>query len=173
MRTWNDYKQTFPKKPSLFDCARSGDLLSLAELIQENPELDLEARNPSGFSALMLAAYKDQKDFAEALLRAGVDVESRDCIGNTVLMASSFKGNLPIIDLLLSYGADPSATNSSGMNAKDWASMFGRNHVLNLFESRGLYTNQSTSKVTTLFRFIKLCLSLIMAKFKQRPTGVS
>ncbi len=169
MRTWGEYKKSFPSKPSLFECARGGDLSGLAQLIQDCPNLDLEERNSSGFSALMLSAYKGQKDFAEALLRAGVDVESRDSIGNTVLMASSFKGNLEIIKLLLQYGADPHATNSSGMNALDWAKMFGRTEALKFYENSGLYSNESSSKITTMFRLFKLCLSLLAKRFKKRP----
>lgn len=133
MRSWNDYKKTFPN-PSLFDFARTGDLGGLAQLLEENPELDLDAINHKGYSALMLSIYNGQEIFSEALLRGGADPNSRDFLGNTLLMGAAYKGNAKMIELLLSYGANLRLQNNSGMTAKDWAQMFGRKDVISLIE---------------------------------------
>lgn len=132
MRTWEDYKRTFPDSPDIFDSARTGDLRALADLLRSSPNLDLNCRNPMGFSPLMLAAYKDQTDFCEALLRSGVDPESRDHAGNTVLMAVCFKSHPKIARLLLEYGANPDLINHAGMTAWDWAATFKRPEMLKL-----------------------------------------
>ena len=136
MKTWIEYKATFPDAPDIFACARSGDLRGLANLLQADPQLDLNQKNARGYSALMLAVYHGQADFCEALLRAGVDVNSTDAMENTVLMAAAFKGNKEIIELLIRYGANAERTNRSGMTAHDWAIAFGRKEIAAVLASR-------------------------------------
>lgn len=126
MRTWSDYKKTFRTGPDVFDYARTGDLRGLADLLMSHPETDLNARNHRGFAPLMLAVYHGQRDFCEALLRAGVDADAPDFMDNTLLMAAAFKGNREILDLLVAYGADLTRKNRAGMDAMDWATAFGR-----------------------------------------------
>jgi len=129
MKTWNEYKSTFPDSDDIFACARAGNLRGLADLIVANPGLDLNAANHRGYSPLMLAVYNSQHDFCEALLRSGVDVNSSDTMDNTVLMAAAYKGNREIFEILIAYGADAACTNRSGMTAHDWAIAFGRKEI--------------------------------------------
>lgn len=156
MKTWQEYKNTFPKTPDLFDLARSGDLLGLRDIITDHYNLDLDQRNSAGFSALMLAVYNGQRDFCEALLRSGVNVESADNMNNTVLMAASFKGNIDIIKLLLQFGADPHRLNATSMNAYDWALMFGRKDVTEFYSQKGFYKDIKSSKYKSIWRFLLL-----------------
>lgn len=144
MRTWDDYKKTFPAE-GLFDWSRQGDLRSFSELMIDNPGFDLNQKNAKGHSALMLAVYNGQKDFAEALLRCGADANSVDHAGNSILMGACFKGNIPMIKMLLSYGADLKMKNQMNMNAYDWARTFGRKEAQMLFESYGFKKSEGNS----------------------------
>ncbi len=167
LKTWQDYKTTFPNTPDLFDLARSGDLLGLRDFLILNSSIDIDGRNSSGYSPLMLAVYNGHVDFCEALLRLSACVESTDNINNTVLMAASFKGNLDIIKLLLEYGANPLQTNISSMNAYDWAKMFGRGEVIKFYNEKCFYKEKEHSKLKSLWRFIMLFPILLKNKFKK------
>lgn len=158
MSTWQEYKKTFPQNKSLFDLARSGDLLGLRDHLSGDQIIDLNQKNTSGYTALMLAVYNAQPDFCETLLRSGVCVESTDNMNNSALMAASFKGNITIIKLLLDYGADPLKTNFSLMNAYYWALMFGRREVTKFYDQAGLYRIKKYSKLKSYWKFFVLLL---------------
>lgn len=132
-------------------------------LLSNDPDLDLDAKNHRGYSALMLAVYNGQRDFCEALLRAGADPNSMDLMGNTVLMASAFKGNLEMVKLLLQHGAAVTYKNHANMNVRDWAVMFGRTEVVEFFD-RGETRLDASSRIRTMLRFIKLSALLLWNK---------
>ncbi len=165
MKKWNDYKKTFGP-PSLFDFARAGDLQGLAELIQTNPEIDLNKKNHKGYSALMLSIYNHQDIFSEALLRGGADPNSKDNVGNSILMGAAFKGNIELINLLLNFGADPLMKNDAGMTALDWARTFGRQEVISLFKEK--YQMKGRSILDNYFRFFILGCKLVFTKKRER-----
>lgn len=166
MKNWNDYKNTYRTESDLFDFARQGDLRGLANLLAEQPEPDFNAKNNRGYSALMLAVYNSKKDFCEALLRCGADVNSTDSVGNTLLMGAAFKGDLNIIRLLLGFGAEVKLKNKTNMTVRDWALMFKRNEVINYLDSH-YPTQEPSSKIKNIFRFIKLSLLLMQTKMKK------
>lgn len=165
MKNWNDYKKTFGV-PSLFDFARTGDLQGLAELIQANPQIDLNQKNHKGYSALMLSVYNNQQIFSEALLRGGADPNSKDNVGNSILMGAAFKGNIELINLLLSFGADPMMKNNTGMTALDWARTFGRQEVISFFQEK--YQMKGRSKLDNYFRFLILGCKLVFTTKRER-----
>ena len=172
MKTWKAYKQTYRIEPTLFDFARIGDLRGFADLLMKDNGLDINATNERGYSALMLAVYNAEKDFCEALLRSGADVNSTDPMGNTVLMGAAYKGDLNIIMLLLDFGADMSLENKTKMKVRDWATMFGRDHVLTFLDQHHP-SQKASSRLTNIWRFIKLGLMLMISKLKsvsQQPT---
>ncbi|MGB5445809.1 MAG: ankyrin repeat domain-containing protein [Psychromonas sp.] len=165
MKTWNSYKQTYRTEPDLFDFARSGDLRGLANILSDSPDVDINAKNHRGYSALMLAVYNGNTDFCEALLRCGADVNSTDAVGNTLLMGAAFKGDLTIIKLLLQFEASASIVNKSNMTAHDWALMFRRSEVLDYL--RHHYSTENTSsKLKSIIRFIRLALMLFVSQLK-------
>ena len=163
MRTWNNYKQTFTE-PSIFDFARSGDLAGLADLLHNDPHLELNQKNHKGYSALMLAIYNGQDVFAEALLRGGADPNSKDLVGNTILMGASFKGNIKLLDLLIKYGADINLENDAGMSAYDWAKTFGRKEAMEFLQQKSSLGLDETSQFKNYFNFLRLAFKLILKK---------
>ena len=170
MRTWSDYKATRRSEPDLFDYARTGDFRGFASLLSQGSALDLDAKNHRGYSALMLAVYNGERDFCEALLRAGADVNSMDLMDNTVLMAASFKGNVDIVALLLDFGAATAPKNKANMNMRDWAMMFGRDDVVKFLDSKSLDVGR-TSRVRNIMRFVKLSFIMLFNKNKKTPTA--
>lgn len=174
MKTWKSYKNTYRDEADIFDFARQGDLRGLADMLANGshtaskPDVafDINRPNSRGYSALMLAVYNGEKDFCEALLRFGADVNSTDFVGNTVLMASAFKGNIDIFTLLLKYGANIRLMNKSHMTVKDWALMFGRKKLLQFIDTH-YPENIETSKLKSIYRFLKLGVITFTAKYSK------
>lgn len=162
MSKWNDYKKTYRVDSTLIDCARSGDFLNLVKLLSNNPNININETNTSGYSALMLAVYNNEKDCCEALLRCGADVNSTDNMGNTVLMASAYKGNLDIFELLLEFGANLQLTNKTKMTARDWALMFNRKEIIDYLNQN--HPEKANNKFKSILKFI--ALSSMMVKMK-------
>lgn len=161
MRTWKEYKLTYRTEPDLFDLARVGDLRELADYIASHPQVDFDARNHRGYSALMLAVYHGHRDFAEAMLRAGSEVESADSMGNTTLMAAAFKGERGILELLIGFGADPNRHNQAGMDALDWAVTFGRRVSIQYLSGLD-HGKRPAPRLISLMRLVRLALSKLL-----------
>jgi ankyrin repeat protein len=68
----------------LFDAARRGDVARLQAQLAAG--VNINAQNPKGFTALVLASYDDHLDAAKFLLEAGADPNLQDVTGNTALM---------------------------------------------------------------------------------------
>lgn len=162
MSKWDDYKKTYRVDTTLIDCARSGDFYSLVNLLSNTPDINIDETNSSGYSALMLAVYNNEKDCCEALLRCGADVNSADNVGNTVLMASAYKGNLEIFKLLLEFGSNPQLTNKTNMTARDWALMFNRKNIIDYLNKT--YPAKADSKFKGIVKFIALSSMMVMKR---------
>ncbi len=164
MNNWKNYQQTYRTDSDIFDYARTGDLRGFANLLSQHAELDVDAKNNRGYSALMLAVYNGEKDFCEALIRYGADINSTDAMGNTILMGAAYKGDVSLVSLLLQFGADITLENKSKMNIRDWAVMFGRTEVLSFLDDY-YPAQQASSRLKNCVRFIKLGFILLQSKF--------
>jgi hypothetical protein len=71
---------------ALREAAQSGNVQRLEALLTER--IDIDARDASGRSALMLAVLHDRKDAVNSLLAAGADPNAADTSGTTPLEAA-------------------------------------------------------------------------------------
>jgi hypothetical protein len=71
---------------ALREAARRGDVSTLRRLLTE--KLNVDARDASGRTALMLAVVQGQKEVVNALLAAGADPNAADASGTTPLQAA-------------------------------------------------------------------------------------
>jgi ankyrin repeat protein len=88
---------------SLRGAAAAGDLAAVNALLGSS--LDVNARDRSGRTALMLAILNGHADVVEALLARGADLNAVDSSGTRPLQMARAKGNAEIIDSLLRAGA--------------------------------------------------------------------
>lgn len=139
--------------PALIFAVRNGSTKSLAVLLNAK-QINLEARAPNGDSALMVAAFKGNRDAVVALLDKGAEpnrpgwtaLHYAASVGNldiirllleksayidaeapnktTPLMMAARGGHADAMKLLLEEGADASLRNDLGMTAKDFARKF-------------------------------------------------
>ncbi|MBO8450903.1 MAG: ankyrin repeat domain-containing protein [Spirochaetes bacterium] len=66
---------------------------------------DVNAEDPDGGTALMIAAYDGHADVVRLLLDAGADVNAEDQNGSTALMLAAEEGHEDIVRILTEAGA--------------------------------------------------------------------
>ena len=111
----------------LHEAAMRGDLASIEDLLDRGA--DIEAREVSGWTALMLASVNDRVAAVELLLDRGADIEARRDDGDTALMWASWYGKVAVVKLLLDRGADIEARDDDGWTALMNASREGHDEV--------------------------------------------
>lgn len=119
-----------------FDAARIGRDDVIPALLRAG--VDIEVRDPKGYSALILASYNGQLSTTALLLREGARPDGADGVrGNTALMGVAFKGYAEIAKILLDGGASPDARNGSGQTALMTAALFGHRKILSMLLEAG------------------------------------
>jgi len=92
--------------------AADGDLPAIALAIEAG--VDVDGRDPSGATPLLIAAKSDQVGAFSALLAAGADVDLQDDRLDNPLLYAGAEGLLDILRLANEAGADPGITNRYG-----------------------------------------------------------
>ena len=75
---------------------------------------DVNQRNYSTLTPLMIAAYQDYVDGVQKLIQAGADVNRRGDNDKTALILAGSEGHDRCVELLLNAGADANVLTSSG-----------------------------------------------------------
>lgn len=99
----------------LHAAARQGDVQAIASLLAAGSAL--EARDPSGSTALLVATRENQVGAARALIEAGADVNAQDGIHDSAYLYAGARGHLDILKMTLARGADLRSTNRYGGTA--------------------------------------------------------
>jgi ankyrin repeat protein len=89
------------EKTMLLDTVRAGDLAQVRRIAGK---ADLEARDPQGRTALLLATHADDFEIARALIEAGSDVNAKDGMKDTPFLYSGAEGHDEILKLILATG---------------------------------------------------------------------
>ena len=79
---------------------------------------DINARGPSGRSALHAAAESGRTDVVSLLLDRGADMEAATDDGVTPVIAAAQAGQLKVVSLLAERGADLDHANNAGQSAR-------------------------------------------------------
>jgi ankyrin repeat protein len=98
----------------LIAAVRNGDQASLISQL-DRKDVDIDAGRADGSTALAWAAYEDNEQAVELLIRAGADVnKANDFHGVTPLSLACANGNSSVVRKLLDAGADPDRAQWSG-----------------------------------------------------------
>ena len=96
----------------LIDAVTAHDTEAVQALLKQ--QVDVNARQPDGATALHWAAYRNALDLAGLLVDAGADVDAANDYGVTPLSLACDNGAADMVSLLLEAGADPNAGRSTG-----------------------------------------------------------
>ena len=141
------------RDPALIYAIRMPSPQSIA-LLLASPQINIEARAPNGDTALMVAAYKGDRDTVAALLAKGAEpnrpgwtalhyaatsgnieivrmlleksayIDAESPNRTTPLMMAAGAGHTAVVKLLVEEGADQSVKNEQGRTARDFAAKF-------------------------------------------------
>ena len=96
----------------LADAAMRGDVESVRSLLGR--QVDVNAPQGDGTTALHWAAYQDDLEMAKLLIDAGADVDATTRVGDLIPIVMAAKnGNAAMIELLLEAGTDPTYADAS------------------------------------------------------------
>src|SRR5262249_23027087 len=102
-------------KASLVEAVKAGDRAVALSMIQQ--KVDVNAPEANGTTALHYAAYNEDVDLVERLLKAGAKPNLKNDFDSTPMSEAAAVGNAAIIKLLLKAGADANSTNHEGQTA--------------------------------------------------------
>lgn len=107
------------------DFARQGNTEELMEFFDHG--LPIDARDPEGNTAVMLAAYHGRAATVKALIGRGADIDLRNNRDQSPIAGALFKGEDEIVTSLRAAGADLDVGTPTARAA---AAMFGKSDLL-------------------------------------------
>eukprot|EP00808_Paulinella_micropora_P029788 g80341.t1 len=116
------------------EAALKGDLERVKALLAQSVDIDLEARDSDGRTALMNAARKGHVAVAEALLQAKATLNTQSNYGATALIFAGLCGRTEVAALLLKAKADMTLKNENGNTALDLARQLNKTETAALLE---------------------------------------
>ena len=96
----------------IVEAARQRDAAAVAALL--NHDVDVNASQPDGATALHWTAHWGDLTTTDLLLRAGAGVNARNAYGVTPLLLASMNGSAALVARLLAAGADPNLAHMTG-----------------------------------------------------------
>ncbi len=124
----------------LADAAMRGDAESVRALLDR--QVDVNAPQGDGTTALHWAAYRDDLELAALLIKAGADVDATTRVGNLIPIVMAAKnGNAAMIALLLEAGTDPIYADANGTTTLMYAAAAGKPEAVQVLLDSGADAN--------------------------------
>jgi len=144
------------------EAVSQGNINEMDSLLDENGTLlvDINTRNESGDTALMIASDHGNLDIVRWLLSYEEDLSLKDAQGNNALIRAANKGYFDVVEELLNKKANINSSNNDNRTALMNASENGYIRVVKLLIKKG-------SKITLKDKFDQTALDMVMAKIKK------
>lgn len=125
---------------TLADLIRSGNRDAVLAAIT-SPDIDLNAAEPDGSTALLWATYKVDHELVRALLKAGAKANVTNHYGSSPLTEAVKLGDVDLVRMLLDARADPNSPNQDNQTALMLASSLGSLKIAELLTAKGANVN--------------------------------
>jgi ankyrin repeat protein len=125
---------------TLTDLIRAGQREAVLAAIT-SPDIDVNAVDPDGSTALMWATYTVDHDLVRALLKHGAKAKLTNHYGDSALTEAIKVGDADMARLLLDAGADANSPNQDGQTALMLAANIGSLPIAQLLIERGANVN--------------------------------
>jgi ankyrin repeat protein len=125
---------------TLASLVRSGQREAVLAAITSS-DIDVNAADPDGSTALLWATYKVDRELVLALLKAGAQTNVTNHFGASPLTEAVKLGDIDLVRVLLDAGAEPNSPNQDNQTALMLASSIGSLPVAELLISRGANVN--------------------------------
>jgi ankyrin repeat protein len=133
-------------RPPLVDAAKKGDRDAVRTLLKSsNPNI----AEPDGTTALHWAAYRDDVEMADLLIKAGAKANAANDLGATPLWTACENGSEAMVRRLLAAGANPNAKLLSGETVLMMASRTGNPAVVEQLIAKGADVNAKATRSQT------------------------
>ncbi len=119
--------------PMLCIAARSGKKEAIEWLVKNGAEIDAISKD-RGYSAVMDAVWKLSPDIVELLIKLGANLNFVSNDGQTALIVATGSSSSKICEMLVKNGADPCFKDHMGMSALDYARLFKKNALVDLYQ---------------------------------------
>ncbi len=106
-----------------------------------SPDIDVDAREPDGSTALLWATYKVDYELVRTLLKKGAKANVANNFGSSPLIEAIKLGDVDLTRMLLGAHADPNSPNPDGQTALMLASSLGLQKIAQLLIARGANVN--------------------------------
>jgi ankyrin repeat protein len=128
----------------LADAAMTPDREAVRSLLKQN--VDVNAPQPDGTTALHWAIRQDDLETADLLIRAGANVKAANRFGATPLSLAATNGNAAMIEKLLKAGEDANAiVSESGDTVLMLAARTGKPEAVAMLLNHGADVNQTNA----------------------------
>ena len=142
------------------------------KVLLDTPGIDLEARSANGKTALMMAAYKHNREAVDALLAKGAKVNQT---GWTPLHYAASAGDLAIMKVFLERGAKVDALAPTNITPLMFAAREGQEEAVRLLLASGADPSLKSSHGWTATQFAmaadKPGVAAIIEKFQQQQAN--
>jgi uncharacterized protein len=125
---------------TLSDLIRSGQREAVLAAIT-SPDINVNAPDPDGSTALLWATYKVDHELVRALLKAGAKANITNHYGAAPLTEAAKLGDVELVRMLLDAHADPNSPNQDNQTALMLASNIGSLKVAQLLIAHGANVN--------------------------------
>ncbi|ALD92913.1 Ankyrin repeat [Cupriavidus gilardii CR3] len=123
----------------LHAAAAQGDAAAIALLLKQGA--NLETRDDSGATPLLIATRHNHIDAARALIDAGANVNAKDRIQDSAYLHAGARGYNEILKMTLTHGADLKSTNRYGGTALIPAAERGHVQTVRILIAAGVDVN--------------------------------
>jgi type II secretory pathway predicted ATPase ExeA len=139
------------KDEALLRRAEYGDLKGVQTLLLGGASP--EARDPAGFTPLMLAVIHGHPAIVNALVAGGGRVNVQNRAGLTPLMLAAINNHSGMLRALIDHGADVNARTLAGWTALTYGAWRGHAHIVRVLLARGADPNVTDREGWTIFQY--------------------